>query len=153
VGINTSYFIEGDSADVQAECKRLENMLSKYTVDVAFTGIGENGHLAFNDPPANFDDDAKFKVVALDERSRKQQLGEGWFQTLDDVPKQAITMTIPAIVASKAIICTVPELRKAEAVRNILSGPVSPDFPASILRKHPHCTLFLDHHSSSLLDF
>ena len=152
VGIKTSFFIKGDCNDAQLECQRLETTFNKYVVDIAFTGIGENGHLAFNDPPAQFDDRVKFKVVDLHEISRKQQLGEGWFKTLADVPKQAISMTIPAILDSKSIICCVPERRKVEAVKNTLTGPISPDCPASILRQHEQCTLFLDFDSASLLD-
>lgn len=152
VGIGTYYLIEGDQGEPEAECRRLENLLAQYTVDVAFVGIGENGHLAFNDPPASFEDEVKFKVVELDEISRRQQIGEGWFRTLEEVPSKAITMTIPTIMESCAIICTVPEKRKAEAVEKTLMDNVSPNCPASILRKHPEATLFLDRESASLLD-
>jgi len=152
VGMGTYYLIEGDCEDVEAECKRLDDLLAKYTVDVAFVGIGENGHLAFNEPPANFNDKVKFKVVELNEVSRKQQMGEGWFKTLDEVPKYAITMTVSAIMDSRAIICTVPDLRKAEAVKSTLNFNVSSEFPASILRNHAKATLFLERDSASLLD-
>jgi len=152
VGIGTSHLIEGDNEDVEGECKRLGKLMERYKVDVAFVGIGENGHLAFNDPPASFNDKVKYKVVELDETSRKQQMGEGWFKTLEEVPKQAISMTIPAIMESKAIICSVPDVRKAEAVKKTLVFDISPDFPASILRKHPDATLFLENYSASLLD-
>lgn len=152
VGIGTYYFIGGDSDNVEGECERIGKLLSQYTVDVAFVGIGENGHLAFNEPPANFDDKVKFKVVELDEASRRQQMGEDWFKTLDEVPHKAITMTIPAIMESRAIICTVPAARKAEAIKKTLSFDISPEFPASILRKHPEATLLLDYDSASLLD-
>lgn len=151
VGIGTSYLIEGDNPDVEAECRRLDGILKRYSVDVAFIGIGENGHLAFNDPPALFDDPATFKVVDLDEKCRKQQLGEGWFKTLEEVPRKAITMTIPAIMASKAIICSVPDLRKADAVKNTLMEKVTPHCPASIMRKHEQAYLYLDRFSASHL--
>ena len=152
VGIGTYYLIEGDNQDVEQECKRLDEIFSQYTVDVAFVGIGENGHLAFNEPPASFDDKQSYKIIELDVKSRRQQMGEGWFNTLDQVPEKAITMTIPAIMKSKAIICTVPDARKAEAVKKTLSNDVSPEFPASILRQHPDTSLFLDIDSASLLD-
>jgi len=145
------FLINGECDDVEKECRRLEEIFNKYTVDVAFTGIGENGHLAFNDPPACFDDQLKFKVVNLDETSRKQQLGEGWFPTLEQVPARAITMTIPSIMNSKAIICIVPDMRKAEAVKRTLINEISPWCPASILRNHPNSHLFLDRKSAMLL--
>ena len=151
-GIGTYYLIQGDQTDPEAECRRLESLLDQYTVDAAFVGIGENGHLAFNDPPALFDEETKFKVVSLADTSRRQQIGEGWFSTMEEVPRQAITMTIPAIMESRAIICTVPEKRKAEAAKRMLMGEISPECPASILRKHPEATLFLDSDSASMLD-
>jgi glucosamine-6-phosphate deaminase len=152
VGIGTYYLIEGDTEDSEKECNRLGNLLEKYPVDVAFVGIGENGHLAFNEPPAQFNDNMKYKIVELDEKSRKQQLGEGWFKKLEEVPKFAITMTVPAIMESRAIICTVPDARKARAVKNTLNSKISPEFPASIIREHPNATLFLEQNSASLLD-
>lgn len=151
VNIGNFYLIEGDKDDVEAEVRRLNLLFRKYKVDVAFTGIGENGHLAFNEPPANFQEKCVFKAVELDEISRKQQVGEGWFNFLEEVPKHAITMTIPAILDSKAIICTVPDARKAVAVKKTLTNNVSPNFPASILRTHPEATLFLDSESASML--
>jgi len=151
VDIGTYYLIEGDQTDPGNECKRIGNIFDQYQVDAAFIGIGENGHLAFNDPPANFHDKVNFKIVELDEISRNQQYKEGWFKILDEVPKRAITMTIPAIMASQAIVCIVPDLRKAEAVKLTLEGIISPDIPASILREHPRATLLLDIPSASLL--
>ena len=118
---------------------------------MACIGIGENGHLAFNDPPADFDAKDAYLVVTLDEACRKQQLGEGWFPTFDDVPKRAISMSIPQIMKSQRIVCTVPDARKAKAVKGTLEGPLSPRCPASILRTHAECQLFLDHGSASLL--
>ena len=135
----------------QAECKRLGELIRKHPIDVAFIGIGENGHVAFNDPPADFDTDEPYIVVELDEACRKQQQGEGWFPTLNDVPKQAISMSVKQITKSKAIVCTVPDQRKAEAVKNSVQGPVSNRVPASILQKHADTVLFLDKASASLL--
>lgn len=152
VSIQTFCPIQGDSRDVETEINRLNELLSRHTVDAAFVGIGENGHLAFNDPPATFDDQVKYKMVDLDEACRRQQMGEGWFKTLDEVPKQAITMTIPAIMEAKTIICTVPDERKAKAVKNTMTKEISGRYPASILRQHPQAFLFLDWNSASLLE-
>jgi glucosamine-6-phosphate deaminase len=114
-------------------------------------GIGENGHLAFNDPPyADFDDPVWVKVVQLDERSRRQQVGEGHFAGLADVPTHAVTLTIPALLAAKSVLCIVPEARKAEAVHASLRGPVTEDCPASILRTQPHARLYLDRDSAAI---
>jgi glucosamine-6-phosphate deaminase len=137
--------------DPEAECRRLNDLIRQHPIDVAFVGIGENGHLAFNDPPADFETDRPYIVVNLDEACRKQQLGEGWFKTLEDVPKQAISMSIRQIMASRNIICTVPDRRKAEAVKNCLKGPVTPQAPASILQKHERTTVYLDKEAASLL--
>jgi len=114
-------------------------------------GIGENGHLAFNDPPADFDTEEPYIVVELDEACRRQQLGEGWFPTLKDVPERAISMSIRQIMASRAIVCTVPDERKAEAVRNTCESDISNRVPASILREHPDCGLYLDEAAAALL--
>jgi len=143
-------YIQGDS-DPQSECNRLGSLISNLTIDVAFTGIGENGHLAFNDPPADFSTTDPYIIVKLDDVCRKQQLGEGWFPTINDVPARAISMSINQIMKSAAIICIAPDKRKAEAVRNTVESDVSPMFPASILRKHPKTWLFLDYDSASLL--
>ncbi len=124
-------------------------IISRHPIDVAFVGIGENGHLAFNDPPADFDTEEPYIVVNLDDACRRQQLGEGWFPTFDDVPKQAISMSIRQIMKSKHIICSVPDERKAEAVKNTLKSQVSPLVPASILQNHPNMFLFLDKYSAS----
>ena len=139
---------EGDGV---AECRRLSEIIAAHPIDVAFVGIGENGHLAFNDPPADFETDEPYLVVNLDEACRRQQLGEGWFPTLDDVPKQAISMSIRQILKSGAILCTVPDARKAEAVRASLEGPVTPDVPASVLQRHADTTVYLDSASAALL--
>jgi len=144
------YAIDGEG-DPEAECARLGRIIKKNTIDVAFVGIGENGHLAFNDPPADFDTNDPFIVVDLDEACRRQQMGEGWFPTLEDVPLKAISMSIRQIMKSKTIICSVPDERKARAVRNALEEPVSPLIPASILTTHKEAYLYLDKRSSSLL--
>jgi glucosamine-6-phosphate deaminase len=150
VPIKKYYLINGE-ADSIAECIRLNGLISELTVDVALAGIGENGHLAFNDPPANFNTDSPYIVVELDELCRMQQLGEGWFQTLEDVPRKAISMSVKQIMKSKNVICSVPDERKAVAVRNTLEQPVSNLYPASILQHHSNCFLFLDKASASKL--
>ena len=144
------HFINGEG-DPQAECDRVGSLISQTTIDVAFVGIGENGHLAFNDPPADFETQEPYIVVNLDDACRQQQFGEGWFPTLNDVPKQAISMGIQQILKSQTIVCTVPDERKAQAVKNSVQGPVSPDVPASILQQHPDCQLFLDTAGASFL--
>lgn len=144
------HYIDGEN-DPAAECARLGNLLRAQPVDVAFIGIGENGHLAFNDPPADFDTETPYLVVTLDDACRRQQLGEGWFPELDTVPEQAISMSIRQLMKSAAIICTVPDARKAKAVRKAVEGPVTNRVPASILQTHPNATLFLDAPAASLL--
>jgi glucosamine-6-phosphate deaminase len=137
------HFLHGEG-DAAAECRRVGEILRRHPIDVAFVGIGENGHLAFNDPPANFETEEPYLVVQLDDACRRQQLGEGWFPTFDEVPKQAISMSVRQIMKSAAIVCTVPDARKAEAVRNAVEGDITPNVPASILQRHEQCTLFLD---------
>lgn len=145
------YFVEGERPDPQAECRRLGEIISRHTVDAAFVGIGENGHLAFNDPPADFETAEPFLVVELDEACRRQQVGEGWFGSLEEVPRSAISMSISQILKSRHILCVVPEKRKAQAVRDCLEGEVGPWHPASVLRRHTAATIFLDTDSASLL--
>ena len=137
--------------DCVAECERVGAMLQQHPIDVAFVGIGENGHLAFNDPPADFETTSPYLVVDLDEACRKQQLGEGWFPTLEDVPQKAISMSVQQIMKSRKIVCTVPDERKAEAVRNAVEGNVTPAVPASILQQHSDCELYLDQPAASML--
>ena len=148
--LKAAHLINGE-ADAEAECMRLADLIGKHPVDVALVGIGENGHLAFNDPPADFVTEEPYIIVSLDEACRRQQLGEGWFQTFADVPKQAITMSIKQILKSKHIICSVPDSRKAMAVKNSLEQAVTNLYPASILQAHPDCTLYLDEASAALL--
>lgn len=139
--------------DPEKECQRLNNIIAEEKIDIAFVGIGENGHLAFNEPPADFEIEDPFIVIELDDMSRKQQVNEGWFDSIESVPKKAITMTIRKIMSSNYIICTVPAARKAEAVKNCLgSEPVTPDYPASILKKHDNTYVYLDENSAKLLD-
>ena len=145
------HLLEGDAADPVQECRRYAALLAGRTVDVACIGIGENGHLAFNDPPADFSTPDLVHVVSLDEACRRQQVGEGRFATLEDVPRQALSLTVPAILAARTISCVVPDRRKAEAVRSALEGPISPHCPASALRQHKDCYLYLDGDSASLL--
>lgn len=144
------HYLDGEG-DGEAECRRAGALIARHPIDVAFVGIGENAHLAFNDPPADFATDEPFLLVELDEACRRQQLGEGWFATLEDVPKQAISMSIAQIMSSARIVCTVPDERKAGAVKAALEGEVTEDVPASILRQHDDCALFLDRPAASLL--
>ena len=146
----TVHFLNGETEEPQAECDRLNQIISQHQIDVAFVGIGENGHLAFNDPPADFETEDPYILVELDEACRLQQVGEGWFTGLDAVPTQAISMSIRQIMKAQTIVCTVPDERKAEAVRNCLHGEITPMHPASILQTHSDCTVFLDTGSASL---
>lgn len=143
--------IEGDAPDPAAEVARLNTRIAGHEIDVCFAGIGENCHLAFNDPPADFDTEAPYLIVDLDEACRRQQLGEGWFATLDDVPTRAISMSIRQMMKARKMILSAPESRKAEAVRHAVTGPVSPMYPASIAQRHPECSLHLDAASAALL--
>jgi len=139
------YFLNGDAKDLEEEMENYSIALQTHPIDVACIGIGENGHIAFNDPyVADFNDPKLVKLVTLDDACRNQQLGEGWFATFEDVPEQALTLTIKAIMQCKAISCVVPDERKAKAVYNTLYGKVSTNCPASILRKHANTRLFLD---------
>ena len=144
------YLVNGET-DPAEECKRLGAIIEANPIDVALVGIGENGHLAFNDPPADFDTTEPFIVVDLDEACRRQQFNEGWFPTVDDVPKQAISMSINQICKSKHIICSVPDARKAQAVKDCLKQSVSNMYPASILQRHASCSYYLDKNSAGLL--
>ena len=149
------HLIQGDADDPHLECERLNSILGAEEVDVAFVGIGENGHLAFNDPPADFEVQDPYIIVELDEACRRQQLGEGWFGSLSEVPTQAISMSVSAIMKANHIICCVPDERKAQAVRNCLSADslISNDYPASILKNHPNAWAYLDPDSSRLLEY
>ena len=146
------HYVHGCAPDADAEAARYARLLERHPVDLCCLGIGENGHLAFNDPPvADFDDGAVVKVVELDERCKLQQVGEGHFATIDDVPPRAITVTVPGLLRARHTLAIVPEARKAEPVRAALEGPVTTACPASILRRQPRATLFLDWDSAALL--
>ncbi len=144
------HFINGED-DCAAECRRLNALIAPEKIALAFVGIGENGHLAFNDPPADFETEKPYLVVNLDEDCRRQQLGEGWFPTLDDVPTQAISMSIRQILKSEQIVCCAPDARKARPVQATVEGPVTPMVPASALQQHPRTTLYLNPDSAALL--
>jgi glucosamine-6-phosphate deaminase len=146
------HYLEGDTGDAEVEARRYEELLRTFPLDLCCCGIGENGHLAFNDPPvADFDDHRDVKVVPLDLASRRQQVGEGHFATLDDVPTHAITVTIPALVRAGSVLVIVPEARKAQPVHDALYGPISTACPSSILRRQSNATLYLDAASSAQL--
>ena len=148
--LKAAYLINGET-DPATECERIGNLISKHPIDVALVGIGENGHLAFNDPPADFETEQPYIIVELDEQCRKQQLGEGWFTSFEEVPHRAISMSIKQILKSKHIICSVPDERKTLAVKNSLEQPISNLYPATILQLHEHCTCYLDKDSAALL--
>jgi glucosamine-6-phosphate deaminase len=145
--------IQGDARDLESERKRVSRLISNDKVDVAFVGIGENGHLAFNDPPADFETEEPYIILSLDEKCRRQQVSEGWFQSVEEVPRKAISMSIKQIMKADCIICTCPDKRKAEAVRDCLSvdAPITPMHPSSILKRHDKAYIFLDKYSASLL--
>lgn len=146
------HYLEGDASDVIAEASRYEALLKNHPIDLACIGIGENGHIAFNDPPvADFNDPRLVKVVVLDQACRLQQLGEGWFPSLEEVPTHALSLTIPAIMSCATISCVVPDERKARAVYETVRGEISTACPASILRRHPDAVLYLDPFSAKLL--
>ncbi|MGQ9553353.1 MAG: glucosamine-6-phosphate deaminase [Anaerolineae bacterium] len=146
------HFMNGFTSDLQAECRRYSELLAANPPDIACIGIGENGHLAFNDPSvADFNDPARVKMVELEERCRLQQVHDGCFNDLASVPTHALTMTVPAIVSAASIHCIVPGATKAEAVRDTIKGPVATSCPASILRRYATATLYLDRDSAALL--
>ena len=146
------HYLEGNAADLDAELNRYSALLAAGPLDLAFIGIGENGHIAFNDPPvANFLDPVRVKRVPLDDMCRLQQVGEGHFPNLATVPKEAVTFTCPQLMAAENLVCSVPDLRKANAVRDSLEGPLTTACPGSLLRIHPRATLYLDAESASKL--
>lgn len=147
------HYLHGDAADLDAECRRYEQLLREAPIDLICMGIGENGHIAFNDPPvADFNDPVWVRVVELDLACRMQQVGEGHFAGVEDVPTHALSLTIPALIAPISIQVVTPDRRKAEAVRRTLEGPIGEACPASILRQQRHAKLFLDAASFSLAD-
>ncbi len=150
-GIKAFHYVDGESEPPEQECARLGELIRGCTIDLACIGIGENGHIAFNDPPADFKTEEPYIVVELDEACRSQQFNEGWFPSLKDVPARAISMSVRQILKSGAIVCTVPDERKAEALRNSVEGAIPPDVPASILQQHGACTLYTDAGGASRL--
>ena len=150
VGMTKYHLLDGDTNPAEA-IRNVGSALAANPVDVAFVGIGENGHLAFNDPPADFETEAPYLIVNLDEACRRQQVGEGWFASLGEVPKQAISISVRQTLKAKEILVVVPDSRKALAVRACLEGEISPLAPASILRAHPNTTFYLDQNSAALL--
>jgi len=150
VGITHFHLLDGDQEPAEV-IRKVGGELRKASIDLAFVGIGENGHLAFNDPPADFETEEPYLVVTLDEACRKQQLGEGWFANLSEVPRQAISMSIRQILQAREIICAVSDTRKMRAVAACLEGEISPLAPASILRTHPNTTVYLDKSAAALL--
>jgi glucosamine-6-phosphate deaminase len=150
-GITRYHFLDAES-DPQEVAARVGRELASAPIDVAFVGIGENAHLAFNDPPADFEAEAPYLVVTLDEACRRQQVGEGWFPSVDAVPRQALSMSVRQILKANAIICVVPDARKAPAVKASLEGAISAEVPASILRRHGNVTVYLDREAAALLD-
>ena len=145
------HFVNGDAPDPAVECQRVGELILRQTIDAAFVGIGENGHLAFNDPPADFYTQDPYIIVELDEACRRQQVGEGWFESVDHVPQRAISMSIQQILKARNVLCVVPDRRKARAVRDTLELEISPLRPASILQQHARTTIYLDTESAALL--
>jgi len=149
-GIVRYHLLDGDG-DVPAVVRRLNEAISCAPIDIIFLGIGENAHLAFNDPPADFETEEPYLVVNLDEACRRQQVGEEWFKDISQVPKQAISMSVRQILKARELLAVAPDSRKAEAVKACVEGDISPMAPASILRTHPNATVYLDTHSAALL--
>lgn len=149
-GIRNFHLLSGEQ-DPNEVVRAASQAIQSAPVDIAFVGIGENGHLAFNDPPADFQIEDPYIIVDLDEACRRQQLGEGWFPTIDDVPRRALSMSVRQILKATKILCFVPDARKANAVKACLEGEISPLAPASILRTHPQTTVYLDQNSAALL--
>ncbi len=148
--LKAAHLINGDT-DPKQECDRLQKLITQHPIDVALIGIGENGHVAFNDPPADFKTEEPYIIVELDQACRRQQMGEGWFGSIDEVPQKAISMSVRQIMKSKNIICSVPDKRKATAVKNCLENEVSNLYPASILQEHSNCIVYLDKEAALLL--
>jgi glucosamine-6-phosphate deaminase len=150
-GITRYHLLDGDAEDPKAIARQIGKELASALIDIAFLGIGENGHIAFNDPPADFKTEEPYIVVDLDEACRQQQVGEAWFANISQVPKQALSMSVRQILKAKEILAVVPDIRKARAVRDCFESEISPMAPASILRTHPNATIYLDKNSASML--
>ena len=150
-GIRQYHLLAGDAAEPATVVREIGTQLASAPIDIAFLGIGENGHIAFNDPPADFNTEEPYIIVNLDEACRQQQVGEAWFADLSQVPKQALSMSAKQILKAKEILAVVPDKRKARAVKACFEGEISPMAPASILRRHPNATVYLDTNSASML--
>ena len=150
-GIRKYHLLDGDGANPSEAVRTVSRDLSSGPIDVAFLGIGENGHIAFNDPPADFSTEEPYIIVTLDEACRRQQVGEAWFRDISDVPERAISMSVRQILKAKEILAVVPDRRKAPAIKACFESEISPMVPASILRTHPNATVYLDNDSASLL--
>jgi len=150
-GITRYHLLDGDAVDPVAVVKEAGKQLASAPIDIAFLGIGENGHIAFNDPPADFETEEPYIIVNLDEACRQQQVGEAWFANISQVPTRAISMSARQILKAKEILAVVPDRRKAQAIKACFEGEISPMAPASILRRHPNATVYVDTHSASLL--
>ena len=151
IGITNYHLLDGDTGDPGSIARELSERISSAPVDIAFLGIGENGHLAFNDPPADFKTETPYIVVNLDEACRQQQVGEAWFQNIGQVPKQALSMSVRQVLKANELLAVVPDSRKARAIQACFEGEISPMAPASVLRTHPNATVYLDTASASLL--
>ncbi len=151
VPIGKFHLLDGDNPRPEEVVHRVGKELAAAPVDIAFLGIGENGHIAFNDPPADFETEQPYIIVQLDEACRRQQVGEAWFSSISQVPERAISMSARQILKAKEILAVVPDTRKAQAVKDCFEGAVSPMHPASIVRRHPNATIYLDTHSAALL--
>jgi glucosamine-6-phosphate deaminase len=150
-GITKHYLLNGEE-DPAEVIRRTSQAIRETPIDVAFVGIGENGHLAFNDPPADFETEEPYIVVNLDEACRQQQVGEGWFKELEDVPKRAVSMSVRQVLKAREILAIVPGPRKAQAIKACCDGEISPMAPSSILRTHANATIYLDRQSAALLN-
>jgi len=150
-GMTRYHLLEGDTADLVQAMREVSKDLASAPIDIAFLGIGENGHIAFNDPPADFETEVPYIIVELDEACRRQQVGEAWFTDISQVPKRAISMSVRQILKAKEILAVAPDTRKAQAVKLCFEGSISPMKPSSILRAHPNATIYLDKNSASLL--
>ncbi len=150
-GINRYHLLDGDAADPKAVARKVGRQLASAPIDIAFLGIGENGHIAFNDPPADFNTEEPYIIVNLDEACRQQQVGEAWFANISQVPTQALSMSAKQILKAREILAVVPDKRKAQAIKACFEGEISPMAPASILRRHPNATVYVDTNSASLL--
>jgi len=151
-GITNYHLLEGDAPDLAAAARKASEALASAPIDICFLGIGENGHIAFNDPPADFETQEPYIIVNLDEACRQQQVGEAWFADISQVPTRALSMSAQQILKAKELIAVVPDARKAQAIKNCFEGPVRPEAPASIIRRHPKATVYLDWHSASKLN-